>query len=68
MLLVVIGWAIFAIEDFSQLGRYLAVMFGFGGVPLYDAVCIYYLRSYGGGLLLCAFLPYVSCVDAEQGD
>ena len=29
-------------------------MFGFGGVPLYDAVCIYYLRSYGGVLLLCA--------------
>ena len=54
MLLVVIGWAIFAIEDFSQLGRYLAVMFGFGGVPLYDAVCIYYLRSYGVVLLLCA--------------
>lgn len=54
MLLVVIAWTIFAIEDFSQLGSYLAVMFGFGGVPLYDAAFGYYLKSYAGVLLLCA--------------
>lgn len=54
MLLVVISWVIFAIEDFSRLGGYLAVMFGFGGVPLYDAAFGYYLTSYGGVLFLCA--------------
>ena len=43
---VVVSWAIFAIEDFSQLGSYLKVMFGLGGVPLVDAQLGYYITSY----------------------
>ena len=46
LVLVVISWAIFAIEDFGQLGGYLKVMFGFGGVPLADGAFFYYLRSF----------------------
>ena len=46
MFLVVVSWAIFAIEDFAQLRGYLAVMFGVGGVPLADGAFGYYLRSY----------------------
>ena len=46
MFLVVVSWAIFAIEDFSQLRAYLAVMFGLGGAPLADGAFGYYLRSY----------------------
>lgn len=46
LLLIVLGWAIFGIEDFTQLGAYLKVMFGFGGAPLADGVFLYYLRCY----------------------
>ena len=46
LFLVVVSWAIFAIEDFAQLRGYLAVMFGVGGVPLADGAFGYYLHSY----------------------
>ena len=52
--LVMVSWAIFAIEDLSHLGGYLKVMFGLGGVPLADGTFGYYLTS---------FLP-VLCVAA----
>ena len=44
--LIMISWAIFALEDFSHLGDYLKVMFGLGGVPLIDGAFGYYLASY----------------------
>ena len=47
LFLVVIGWALFAIEDMGQLGQYLKCMFGFGGLPAVSAATLYYLRSYG---------------------
>ena len=46
MLLVMVSWAIFAMEDFSRLGAYLRVMFGLGGAPLADSAFGYYFRSY----------------------
>ena len=46
LFLVLISWAIFAIEDFTQLGGYLKVMFGLGGVPIANGAFGYYLRSY----------------------
>ena len=46
LFLVLISWTIFAIEDFSQLGGYLKVMFGLGGVPLVNGTFGYYLTSY----------------------
>ena len=44
--LVLVSWAIFALEDFGQLTAYLKVMFGLGGVPLADGAFVYYLTSY----------------------
>jgi len=46
LLLVMVSWAIFAIEDFGRLGAYLKVMFGLGGVPLTDGAFGYYLTCY----------------------
>ena len=54
LFLVVISWAIFAIEDFSHLGAYLKVMFGLGGVPLANASFGYCLVSYLPILCLAA--------------
>ena len=46
LLLVAVSWAIFALEDFGQLGAYLAVMFGLAGRRVTDGAFFYYLRSY----------------------
>jgi alginate O-acetyltransferase complex protein AlgI len=53
LVLVVISWAIFAIEDFSHLTGYLQVMLGLGGVPFVDSAFGYYLRSYLPMLVIC---------------
>ncbi len=45
LLLVLVGWAIFAVEDLSALGLYLKAMFGFGA-GLLDTSFLYYLRNY----------------------
>jgi len=52
LFLVLVSWAIFAIEDFSHLTAYLRVMFGLGGVPLTDGALGYYLLSYLPVLLI----------------
>ena len=54
LFLVVVSWAIFALEDFSQLCAYLKVMFGMGGVPLTNSDFGYYLTSYLPILCLAA--------------
>lgn len=46
IVLVVISWAIFAIEDFGRLGAYLAAMFGLARGGLVDGAFGYYLASY----------------------
>ena len=43
---ILIGWALFAVEDFAQLGPYLAAMFGFAGGGLWNTDFLYYLASY----------------------
>ena len=43
---VLISWAIFGLENFTQLTAYLKVMFGLGGVPLMNGELGYYLSSY----------------------
>ncbi len=43
---ILVSWAIFAIEDFTQLQGYLSVMFGLAGAPLTNGDFVYYLRSY----------------------
>ena len=46
LFLVLVSWAIFALEDFGQLTAYLRVMFGMGGVPVFNSAFLYYLVSY----------------------
>ena len=46
LFLVMVSWAIFAIEDLGHLVGYLKVMFGLGGAPLADGAFGYYLASF----------------------
>ncbi|MBP1737621.1 MAG: putative poly(beta-D-mannuronate) O-acetylase [Oscillospiraceae bacterium] len=46
LLLVVIGWAIFSIEDFGSLLGYLRAMFGMAAGGLFDSAFLYYIVSY----------------------
>jgi alginate O-acetyltransferase complex protein AlgI len=46
MSLVLISWAIFALEDPMQLGAYLRAMVGLNGAPLLNSQTLYYLRSF----------------------
>ena len=46
LLLIMVGWTIFAVEDMTQLGGYLKAMFGFGGAGLLDSAFLYNLRNY----------------------
>ena len=43
---IILGWALFGLEDMGACGRYLAAMFGLSGAPLYTATDGYYLGSY----------------------
>ena len=43
---LLVSWALFAVEDFGQMGVYLAAMFGSAGGGLADSAAGYYLRSY----------------------
>lgn len=44
---VLIGWALFAIEDFPTLGGYMAGMFGLSGIAIINNQFLYYLQNYG---------------------
>ncbi len=44
LFLVIVSWAIFAIDDMSRLGQYLGAMFGAGGA-LYDNGSLYLLAT-----------------------
>ncbi len=46
MLIVIIGWVFFAIDDIALAQNYLFSMFGKGNNPLWDSAGIYYLTSY----------------------
>ena len=51
---IAVGWALFAVEDFSRLGPYLSAMFGFAGGGFTDGAFLYYLRSYLPMLVMAA--------------
>ena len=50
--LVLISWAIFALEDPAQLRAYLRAMIGMNGAPLLDPATLYYLRNFLPVLIL----------------
>ena len=54
MVLVLISWAVFALEDFSRLGQYLGAMLGMAGLPLFHGLPGDYLRNYLALLLIAA--------------
>lgn len=54
LFIVLIGWALFAIEDFSALGPYLGAMLGFAGGGLSDGEALYHLSSYLPIMLIAA--------------
>ena len=55
LLVVLVGWGLFAMEDLTVCGGYLTACFG--GAPLWSALDGYLLRSYGVTLILLV----VSC-------
>ena len=50
--IVLIGWTLFAIEDFGILGSYLSGLFGVGTIGFVDNQFIYYLQNYGVLLII----------------
>ena len=55
VILLVIGWTIFGIEDFGHLGKYLGVMFGAGAKAFSDGAFRYALRSGAAVLVVGVF-------------
>ena len=53
LLLVVIGWVLFSVEDLSACAGYLRSMF-FGGAGLWSGTFLYYLRSFAPSLIVMA--------------
>ena len=54
IVLVLISWAIFALEDFGQLFAYLGTMGGLLGAPFVDGQTVYYLRNFLPILVIAA--------------
>lgn len=52
---VLIGWTIFAIEDFSILFNYISSMFSIGSTGFIDNTFIYYVQNYGILTIICLF-------------
>ena len=50
--LVLVSWAIFALEDLGQLGAYLTAMAGLSGAPMVSSETIYHFKN---------FLPVFLC-------
>ena len=50
LLLVLIGWVIFAMEDMTAMGIWFKAMFG--GAELVDTQVMFYLKNYGAILLI----------------
>ena len=66
MILVVIGWVLFSVEDLSSCLLYLRSMF-FGGEGLCSGTFLYYLRSFAPGLAVMsvAATPLAKCLYAK---
>ena len=54
VVLVLISWVIFALEDPQQLGVYLQVLLGLKGALLINGETLYYLRSFLPMLMIAA--------------
>ena len=54
MVMVLVSWAIFALEDLGQLGSYLRAMAGLNGGPLVNGETLYHLRNFLPVLVIAA--------------
>ena len=54
LFLVMVSWAIFAVEDIGLLGGWLSAMFGFAQGGVIDSTVLYYLRNYLPMLIILA--------------
>ena len=54
MVLVLISWAIFALEDLGHLGAYLRALAGLNGARILDGQMLYHLRSFLPMLIVAA--------------
>ena len=55
LVVVIVGWALFAIDDFGDCVRYVGTMFGAGAAGFAGSDVLYYLRSYGPSLVVMIF-------------
>ena len=55
IVMVLIGWTIFALEDLGHLGGYLQAMAGLNGMPLINGQTCYFLRGFLPVLIIAAF-------------
>lgn len=64
LFLLLIGWGLFAFDNFIQLSEYFKVMFGFKGTSLYNQRTLFYLSSNAMSLiiLIIASTPLMSMV------
>ena len=46
LIIVMLGWVLFAITDFNALGSYLKVLFNIGNVDFVNKAFFYYLKNY----------------------
>lgn len=46
ILLILVGWVIFAFEDLGKIGTYLSTMFNINGTSFANPEAIYYLKNY----------------------
>ena len=58
---ILVGWAVFAIEDMNALTGYLSVMLGFSGAGAWSASDGYYLMNYGVLLPVLAVASTPAC-------
>lgn len=64
LFLLLIGWGLFAFDNFIQLSEYFKVMFGFKGTSLYNQRTLFYLSSNAMSLiiLIIASTPLMSMI------
>lgn len=73
IVIVMVSWAIFALQDINALFSYLGGMFGGAGVPLVNNNAIYYLLGYGlvfiVACICCTPLPgkLIRKLDGKEG-
>lgn len=62
MVIVIVGWVIFQLDDLGAVGAYISAMFGFGGAGFCAREDVFYLTSYAVTFAIAIF----SCTPAGK--